>query len=89
LQRHGSAFIIDIYIAARDRHRGLALFAIEAAISEMRRSHPGSDVLAEVHEDNIASRRLFEQIGFRLADRDSGWNQYWLSAGDTVKVTPT
>jgi RimJ/RimL family protein N-acetyltransferase len=89
LQRRGSAFIVDIFIAACDRHRGFASSAVEAAIAEMRRSHPGSDVLAEVHENNLASRRLFELIGFRLAGREDDWRQYWLLAGDTVKATST
>lgn len=86
LQRDGDAFMIDIYVAKGHRRAGLAAAAIDAAISNFRHTRGNADIVADVHKDNVASRRLFERLGFTLASENSDWLRYGLPAGKSVKA---
>jgi RimJ/RimL family protein N-acetyltransferase len=80
LQRDNDAFMIDIYVEAGHRKGGLAATAINAALTSLSGVHRGASVVADVHKDNQASRRLFERLGFRLAGENGDWLRYQMSA---------
>ena len=46
---------------------GLGRRAIALAVESARAQSPGANVIAEIREDNDASRRAFEAAGFELA----------------------
>ena len=52
---------ISILIDERVRARGLG----SAFLSLLRRRRPGVTLVAEIHSDNVASRRAFAAAGFR------------------------
>lgn len=68
LEARDDGHIVDIYIVARARHRGIANAALSQAIR-----HSGVDrAVARVKEGNIASQNLFKALGFSATKRSDG-----------------
>lgn len=58
---------IDIYVASDARRRHLAGEALLQGIGLLRNDIPDVPVIARVKRENVASRKLFKSVGFRLA----------------------
>ena len=55
---------VDIYVDAAHRKKNLAVTALALAVQEISSIYPERALIAQVKEDNLASRRLFERAGF-------------------------
>ena len=55
-------------LAAGSRGRGLGTRAVAALLDELAATGAVREVTAGVHPGNVASRRLLERLGFRVAD---------------------
>lgn len=78
--RVGEHWSIDYSISPTFRGTGLGRQVLEAALREMGRVAPGAVVLGQVKVGNIASRRVFESLGFTAHDTESAIeyrNQLW------------
>ncbi|MCX7144164.1 MAG: UDP-2,4-diacetamido-2,4,6-trideoxy-beta-L-altropyranose hydrolase [Proteobacteria bacterium] len=70
-EKQNSAWEIDYSVVPAFRGRGLGYRLLEAAISLLRRDHPGAMVLGKVKSSNFASRRIFEALGFDVENPDA------------------
>ena len=66
LERRYEDVLIDIFICPDIRGRGIASFALNAAINYYSDEFGTHKFCAVVHEDNNASLKLFERHGFAL-----------------------
>jgi RimJ/RimL family protein N-acetyltransferase len=57
---------ISIYIARTSRGIGLGKTLLRLGIDKLRADLGGSHFLAEVHNDNLASIKLFKNCGFKV-----------------------
>lgn len=72
--------VVSILVAPTARGRGIGRVALERTLPELRQWQPDlSAVLAVVHKDNPASRRLFQSTGFTYRDSDGPWQNYVLA----------
>jgi RimJ/RimL family protein N-acetyltransferase len=62
---------ISIFVERDARRQGLAALAIECVLSEAAESG-ALNAIARVRSDNAGSRRLFESLGFALAETRPG-----------------
>ena len=77
---------VSIVVAAEFRGRGVGSVALELGERDLRSTWPDvGNIMAVVHADNVASRRLFENDGYR-AQRE---NQPWVTLAKTLDSTPT
>lgn len=61
---------VSIALAPYFRGRGLGAAVLANGIQARRAKEPGAIFHAEIHNDNLASRRIFERCGFRhVSDR--------------------
>ena len=60
---------INVNPAHRSRGYGYALLSQALALAS-------GDVVAEIREDNLASQRLFERVGFELQTSRDGFRRY-------------
>ena len=67
---HGSAFT-DISIDSRYRTKGLGLHLLTSGIKMLGRELPIKKIYAIVKNDNIPSRKIFEQAGFSIQNKNS------------------
>jgi RimJ/RimL family protein N-acetyltransferase len=56
-------------VGPEHRRRGYGRELVARGVGALRREHPGALIEALVQPDNVASRALFERLGWRLADR--------------------
>jgi RimJ/RimL family protein N-acetyltransferase len=68
LQDRGRGPEVALFVEERARGRGIATAALALALEEARGTWARAYAVAKVRLDNVASRRLFERAGFRLAD---------------------
>lgn len=83
LQRDEGGHVVDIYVAAEARGRGVARAALAAAIAELRRDGAAEPVVAEVRAANQASHALFQSLGFVAVAADALRTRYQLK-GDVA-----
>jgi UDP-2,4-diacetamido-2,4,6-trideoxy-beta-L-altropyranose hydrolase len=70
----------EVHIAVAPEHRGtVGGLLLRAAIRHFRRTRARGPIVAQVKEDNEASRRLFESVGFDLTGTAGGLLQFRLS----------
>lgn len=68
---------ISIVTAPAFQGQGIASFAIRQGIAML----PGRELIGAVHRDNLASKTLFERLGFQLTSHDGDFLEYrYLSA---------
>ena len=63
LVREG-VFEISIIVDSYYRGRGIAEEAINLLLQQLKEKYPNSEILADVHKDNLASINLFKKLGF-------------------------
>ncbi len=68
LDRVEGGYRISYSLARAFRGRGLGRPLITVALSEFRQDHPDGELTAEVKADNLPSRRIFEALGFSVAE---------------------
>lgn len=69
-RRPGADLIVDISLVAACRGRGVGRALIEA--SQREAAAAGRGMTLQVVRTNLAARRLYERLGFRLAADDGG-----------------
>lgn len=62
--------LVSIVVAPAARGRGSGRVLLQAACSQVSEIWPGTSLVADVAEDNPASRRIFEANGFRPCERE-------------------
>jgi ribosomal protein S18 acetylase RimI-like enzyme len=77
--REGADWEVSITVAPGDRGRGLAARLLLLGEGALRARHGAATVLANVHEDNAASLRLFRTAGYVPADRPADGPFVWLT----------
>lgn len=80
LQWRGGAYEVDIFVVRDARRHGLAKMMIHSAVDTLLGERPGAVIRARVGIDNLASRRLFESLGFRKEHADGRSFLYDLAA---------
>ncbi len=73
--REGPTWGIDYALAPQFRGRRLGSPLLEAALSKLREAEPGALVVGKVKQDNGASCRVFESLGFD-AQTNGEWMEY-------------
>jgi len=73
------AFLVSINVAASRRGHGMGGQLLTSAISHFFSRH-SSDLVADIHKNNIASERIFTGTGFRWVGSDGDFNRFLLRA---------
>jgi L-amino acid N-acyltransferase YncA len=76
-----NTFLISINVAPNHRGHGMGLALLSSGISRFFDAHH-SHLLAEIHKENIASERIFKNVGFKLLGADGDFNRFWLQKPD-------
>jgi ribosomal protein S18 acetylase RimI-like enzyme len=72
----GEVTEVSINVNPQHRGRGLGFTLLSEALNRVE-----GDVWAEVKDENLASRRLFERAGFELHDAAGGFRRYRRAGG--------
>lgn len=75
LQAESGVALIDIFVTPDARGNGVAARALTLAFTELP-AHFAHSACAEVRRENIASRRLFERLGFALTESSDRFATY-------------
>ncbi len=68
LEGPAEAVVVSIFVAEGARRGGVAHVAIGQALDDMARTFGAYQAIARVRVENHASRRLFEALGFAVAE---------------------
>ena len=60
-----SAFEVSIIVGEGQEGKGLGYLALTQAIQKLKSSFDPRELVAEIHEENVVSMRLFLKLGFR------------------------
>lgn len=69
---------ISISILEKFRGKGIAVKALLLAIKEIKKSGKVKKLLAEIHETNFPSIKLFGKLNFKMEKRKGKWLRYIL-----------
>lgn len=69
-ERSGSQWLISYSVAPEFRGFGLGIRVLRDAIAAFRQAGPADPLMAEVRPHNIASRKIFERLGFTCTSVD-------------------
>lgn len=67
---------VNISLLKKFHGRGIAFLTLRKAIKKMSREKRAKTFLAEIHQENIASQKLFEKLGFQLQNQKGVWKKY-------------
>ncbi len=70
---------ISISVSQEFRGNGFAARAVELLIARVVAAGDANRLVATVHEDNAASARLFEKLGFKFEIKEGEWRKYGLN----------
>ena len=59
-------FTLGITISSQHQKKGYALEILSAVVSSLRTFAPCEELVALIHPENTASKRLFQKLGFKL-----------------------
>ena len=68
---------ISISILKEFQGKGLASKSLDLAIRQVKKEKKISSLIATVHKENLASRKLFEKLNFQLKEKNQ-WLKYTL-----------
>lgn len=68
---HEERIVVSININPMCRGRGYGLTLLSDALAQV-----GGEIWAEIKDDNVASRRIFEQAGFGCVEVEGGFTRY-------------
>jgi len=73
-----SADMAEISISLVEHFRGknIAPVALEKAIEKAKKEKEVKTFRAHVHQDNIASQKLFEKVGYQIEMQEGVWIKY-------------
>ncbi len=71
---------VSITVAPAAQGQGLGRLVLKAGIDDLRRAHPGAQVLAAVQTGNHASAKLFQGAGFIPVPSDEACAHFLLGA---------
>ncbi|MCL5011092.1 MAG: GNAT family N-acetyltransferase [Patescibacteria group bacterium] len=69
--------VVSIAILKEFQGRGVGKAALKLLIKQTKKAGMKT-LLAEIHQENIASQKLFEKLGFALKGQDGVWGKYYL-----------
>lgn len=58
--------------------KGIGTQALRLAVKWAKKSKKAKQLLAELHQDNVASQKLFEKSGLKLQSQEGVWKKYIL-----------
>lgn len=70
---------ISIALVEHFRGRNIASMALEKAIEKAKKEKDIKIFRAHVHQDNIASQKLFEKLGYQIEMQDGVWIKFVLN----------
>jgi spore coat polysaccharide biosynthesis predicted glycosyltransferase SpsG/ribosomal protein S18 acetylase RimI-like enzyme len=70
---------VSITVAPRDRGTGLAARILTVGEGALRARQPAAAILANVHEDNAPSQKLFRRAGYVASGRAADGPFHWLA----------
>jgi len=73
---------VSISLLQEYRGKGIARQALKNAIMYVREQGHAQEIIAEIHQDNIASQHLFEGAGFQRFQTNDDFFQYRLLIQD-------
>jgi len=68
--------IVSISLLKEFQGRGIAFLALQKAIKKISKEKKVKAFLAEIHQENIASQKLFEKLGFQFQSQKDIWKTY-------------
>lgn len=76
--------VIGIYVSPSMRGKGIAGPSLRLALQVAARENIGR-IVAEVHRDNLVSRRLFERYNFTFSENNGNFSKYFLNLPPELK----
>ncbi len=70
--------IINISLSKDCRGKGLGTLTLEEGI-ELAKQLGFKELIAEIHQDNLASSKLFQKLGFILKEINAPWQTFTLT----------
>lgn len=68
--------IVNISLLKEFQGKGIAKEAIEQGMDKMAKEKEIKKFIAEVHQDNTASQKLFEKVGYQIEMQEGVWIKY-------------
>ena len=68
--------MVNISLMPEFQGKGIGSIALQMAINKIARKKKVKSFLAEVHQENIASQKLFEKLGFVFQNQEGIWKTY-------------
>lgn len=78
-QNGTTSWEINIALAPEERGKGLGKLLLTLSLAQFFATYPDATLLAEIKQRNVASRRLFESVGFLHESSDGEILQFSLS----------
>ena len=69
---------VNISLMPEFQGQGIAFVAIEKAMEKISQEQGVKIFRAHVHQDNIASQKLFEKLGYQIETQEDVWIEYVL-----------
>jgi len=67
---------VNISLLKEFQGKGIAKRAIEEGMNKIVEKEKIKKFIAEIHQDNIASQKLFEKLGFEFKNQNDVWKNY-------------
>lgn len=77
-------FITSIILNPEFYGRGCGSKILSISLNHMIQNFPKTNLVAEIHKENIASIKIFSQNGFDLVDNNNVFRVYGLASGDSL-----
>jgi RimJ/RimL family protein N-acetyltransferase len=78
LDYNGEEAEISISVSKEFRGKGIASGSLRLIIKKVKRQRKIKRLIAVVHQENSASKNLFEKLDFRLKNKEGKWLNYLL-----------
>ncbi len=76
---NNSQVIVSVSLLKEFQGRGIAFLALQKAIKRISKERKVKAFLAEIHQENIASQKLFKKLGFQFQNQKGVWKNYILN----------
>ncbi|MDD5433502.1 MAG: GNAT family N-acetyltransferase [Candidatus Pacebacteria bacterium] len=67
---------ISVSLLPKFQGKGIAYVALKMMVEKMKKKKKIKILQAEIHQDNIASQKLFARLGFCLHKQEGEWQKY-------------
>lgn len=72
----GEGAEVSISLLAEFQGKGIAAIALKMAMDKIAEEKGVKIFIAEIHQDNIPSQKLFEKLGFQFKNQEGVWKAY-------------